>query len=260
LFDNASNGYNQTSRYSAGMILKLDHTTQSVSLVQDYIAPFEFVSASQGNLQILTSSNVFVGWGSNAYISEYTPSGRLVQLGSFASTGSMNYRAFKSNFTSDPTDAPALYTYAHNTSAPTSYWMSWNGATKVAQWRIYSSASRNGPWTLLDTMDKKGFETRYTAPNYHAWSLVESVDAAGNPLKNSTRPTRTFVPSQELAAVCDASSCPVAESYHNNSPSQTQTGESSATSSSGAVNLQKRAGMTGEMGIAAMVGMGAFMV
>ena len=33
----------------------------------------------------------------------------------------MHYRAFKQNFTSNPTDAPALYTYAHNTSAPTSW-------------------------------------------------------------------------------------------------------------------------------------------
>lgn len=262
LFDNASNGYTQTSRYSTGMILSLDHTTNSVTLVQTYIAPLEMISASQGNLQLLgrnqdwKRSSVFLGWGSNAYVSEYTPDGRMVLQGHFATTGTMNYRAFKYNFTSNPTDAPALYTYAHNTSAPTSYWMSWNGATKVAQWRIYASTARTGPWSVVETVDKNGFETHFTAPRYHPWSLVESLDADGHPLKNSSRPIRTFVPREELAAACDAFSCPTAESY--DSPSPTQSEESSATSSSAAVHIQRRKGITGELSMAAMVGMGAF--
>ncbi|KIX09280.1 uncharacterized protein Z518_00359 [Rhinocladiella mackenziei CBS 650.93] len=267
LFDNASNGYNQTSRHSAGMLLKLDHTTGTVSLVQDFIAPDEMISASQGNIQLLgrnqdwRTSNVFLGWGSNAYISEYTPDGRMVQQGHFATTGSMNYRAFKYNLTTNPTDAPALYTYAHNTSAPTSYWMSWNGATKPAQWRIYASTSRTGPWTVVDTVDRNGFETHFTAPRYHAWSLVESLDADGNALKNNTRPIRTFVPSPELAALCDSLSCPTAESYDESSPPRpTQSGEAPATSSSVAVHIQRRGGMTGELGFAAMVGVGAMLV
>ncbi|EXJ93564.1 hypothetical protein A1O1_01956 [Capronia coronata CBS 617.96] len=263
LFDNASNGFNQTSRYSAGMYLKLDHTANSVSLIQEFVAPYQFISASQGNMQLLGSnqdwrtSNVFLGWGSNAYISEYAPDGHMVQQGHFATSGSMNYRAYKQNFTSNPTDAPALYTYAHNTSAPTFYWVSWNGATQVAQWRLYASTSRNGPWTVVNTVDKLGFETMFTAPRYHQWSMVEGLDAQGNALKNNTRPIRTFVPSPQLAAACDSSQCPVAVAYHP--PSSTQTEASSATSSSAAVHVHKR-DLTGEVGFAAMVGMGAMMV
>jgi hypothetical protein len=160
----------------------------------------------------------------------------------------MNYRAFKYNFTSNPTDAPALYTYAHNTSAPTSFWMSWNGATKVVDWRIYSSPSRSGPWTVVTTVKKAGFETEFTSATYHAWSIVESLDADGNALKNSTRPIRTFVPSAALAAKCDSSQCPSAKGY-----------ASPAASSSTAAHNQKRNGITGELGFAAVVGMGAMM-
>ncbi|KAK5462868.1 hypothetical protein LTS15_002580 [Exophiala xenobiotica] len=260
LFDNASNGYNQTSAYSSGMILKLDHTKNSVSLIQQFVAPYKFISASQGNVQLFghdwQTSNAFLGWGSNAYISEYTPDGRMVQQGHFATTGSMNYRAFKYNFTSNPTDAPALYTYAHNDSAPTSYWMSWNGATKVAQWRIYSGPARDGPWSIIGTVKKTGFETTFRAPKYHPWSIVESIDADGNPLKNSTRAIGTFVPGPELAAKCDMSHCPTAVSSSALSPTQSS---SSTSSSSAATVNQKRDGMTGELGVAAMLGMGWLM-
>lgn len=254
LFDNASNGYNQTARYSAGKILKLDHTTKTASLVREFVAPYQFVSASQGNMQLLgpqwTTANAFLGWGENAYISEYGPDGTMVQQGHFATTGSMNYRAFKHNFTSNPTDAPALYAYAHNMSAPTSFWMSWNGATRVAQWRIYAGASRSGPWTVVvDTVTKTGFETAFTSSGYHAWSIVESLDADGKPLKNSTRPVRTFVPGAQLAAKCDASQCPSAVGY-----------VSSAASSSAAVHAHGRIGTAGELGFAAVFGMGALMV
>lgn len=213
LFDNASNGFNQSSDYSAGFILKLDHVTQTATLLQEFIAPDQFISASQGNLQLLgsnsewRSSNAFIGWGSNAYVSEYAPDGHMVLQGHFATTGSMSYRAFKYNFTSNPTDSPALYAYAHNESAATSFWVSWNGATQVDRWRIYASESAAGPWTVVDTFDKIGFETLLTVSQYHPWSLVESLDVRGNPLRNSSRAVRTFVPGAQLAAVCDALEC-----------------------------------------------------
>jgi hypothetical protein len=267
LFDNASNGFNQTARYSAGKILKLDHATNSVSLIQEFVAPSQFISASQGNVQFFgpaeqwATSNAFLGWGENAYISEYTADGRMVQQGHFATTGTMNYRAFKYNFTSSPTDAPALYTYAHNTSAPTSYWMSWNGATEVAQWRIYSSGSNTGPWTVVGTVNTAGFETEFTAPLYHPWSIVESLDGNGKPMKNSTRAVRTFVPGSQLASYCDASSCPVAAGLDAAGSTKTKTKGTSATatSSNAANGNQKRNPTTGELSLAAMVGMGAIM-
>ncbi|OAG34006.1 hypothetical protein AYO21_11861 [Fonsecaea monophora] len=265
LFDNASNGYNQTARYSSGLVLKLDHTTNSVTLLKRYIAPYQFISQSQGNLQVLGSnqewstSNVFMGWGKNAFISEYAPDGRMVQQGHFATEGSMHYRAFKYNFTSSPTDAPALYTYAHNTSAPTSYWMSWNGATKVAQWRVYSSTSRNGPWTVVGTVPRNGFETMFTGPNYYPWSLVESLDGSGNPLRNSTRPIKTFVPSAELAANCNGLGCPTASTDSTGSQSSSQPSAAATSSNAGAL-IQKRSGVDGKLGFAAMFGFGAMMI
>lgn len=137
------------------MIVKLNYITNSVTLLREFVTPGQFISASQGNLQFLRpnsewqTSNKFIGWGSNAYTSEYASDGRMVLQGHFATTGAMNYRAFKHNFTSHPTDSPTLYAYAHNESAATSFWVSWNGATEVARRRIDGSATSTGPWSVL---------------------------------------------------------------------------------------------------------------
>jgi hypothetical protein len=257
LFDNGSNGYNKTANYSSGMILKLDHTDNSVSLLRSYLAPLRLVSASQGNLQLLgpnnawASANTFFGWGNNAFISEYSNEGSMVLQGYFATTGSMNYRAYKHNITTNPTDAPALYTYAHNDSAPTIYYMSWNGATRVARWRLYGAENRNGPWTFIDTVDKNGFETTFRAPRFHAWAMVESIDGNGNPLKNSTRPIRTFVPGQTLALSCNAFECPPVNRYVE--ATGTSDGDAAATSSNAATLSKRDWGYAAMMGLAAMV-------
>lgn len=219
LFDNASNGYNGTASMSSGKILQLDLDDMKVSLLYQYYPINNIVSASQGNVQLIPSgipwdkSNVFIGWGENAYISEYTTNGTLVQQGYFALTGTMNYRAFKYNYTTNPADAPALFTYAHNESASTIFYMSWNGATKVDRWRIYGSDSRNGSWTMIDTVDKQGFETTFRANEYYAWGMVESLDVAGKPLRNNTRPTQTFVPGEILAKSCNEYSCDTTNRY-----------------------------------------------
>ena len=261
LFDNGSNGYNETSRYSQGMILKLDHTENSVTLLRSYVAPLKLLSASQGNLQVLgpnsawNTANMFFGWGNNAYISEYTNDGTMILQGHFATTGSMNYRAFKHNITTNPTDAPALYTYAHNNSAETVYYMSWNGATKVKQWKMYGADSRNGPWTTIDTVAKNGFETTFVAPKFHAWAMVESLDGDNNSLKNNTRPVKTFVPGQVLAASCDQYSCDVASKYVASGTSD----ERSATSSSAAQRSKRDDSGIG-YGYAALMGVGAMIM
>lgn len=216
IFDNAANGYNtQSSSYSSGMIFAINHTNNSAHLLSKYIAPGQRLSASQGNTQLLSNGNAFVGWGSNAWISEHTPDGNPVLQAEFALTGSMHYRAYKFNFTATPTDTPAAYAYAHDSdTASTTFYMSWNGATEVAKWRIYAAENQTGPFTvLLNETDKAGFETTYTSHNYHAWFFVEALAANGSGLANSSSPVQTFVPSSALAKVCTASQCPLADGY-----------------------------------------------
>ena len=224
LFDNASDGFNYSSSYSSGKIIKLDHTNNHATLLSQFVAPDDQISKSQGNCQVLDkvdweSSNVFCGWGSEATFSEYTSDGTMVQMGIFAYSGTMNYRAFKFNYTTDPTDAPAAWVYAHNTTAQTVYYVSWNGATEVRSWSIYAAQSKDGPWSVVDTVEKCGFETMFAAPDFHLWTLIEAVDELGRGIRNTTRAVQTFVPGPQLAGVCDGNSCPVAAGISRGSQS-----------------------------------------
>ena len=230
LFDNASNGYKQTASYSSGKIIAVSHDTNHATLIQKYISPGKRISSSQGSIQVLDNGNVYAGWGSNAYISEYLADGTLVLEGHFATTGAMHYRSYKFNFTSRPTDAPTAYAYARNKSAPTGYYMSWNGATEVAHWRIYVSANASGPYLELQTVPKTGFETMFTAPNYHEWSIMAALGSNGEGLANSSRPIRTFVPGPALAEACDEVQCAVATGYSQQAPAvSAHTGEATGT-------------------------------
>ena len=161
------------------------------------------------------TSNFFINWGSKAYVSEYLANGTMIFEGHFATSDSMNYRGFKYNFTTNPTDAPASYAYAYNDSAPTIFYMSWNGATQAAKWRIYTSDTKQGPFEAIGTVMKQGFETVYTSPQYHAWSIIESLDADGKHLRNSSRPLKTFMPGPSLAAFCNATECPTVVGYNS---------------------------------------------
>jgi hypothetical protein len=226
LFDNASNGFQRTADRSTGMILLLDHNANppSVRLLKSFPSPDDApLSNSQGNMQVLNrddwdNSHVFIGWGNNPYITEHDASGRIIfQANVEASDGNtspMNYRAYKFNFTSDPIDAPALYTYARTDDSNTVYSMSWNGATEVRRWRIYGKSDCDDDWSLIDVVDKSGFETMYRADGFQEYGLVEAVDGEGRGLRNSSaKGSRTFVPSSFMVGSCDQDGCREADEY-----------------------------------------------
>jgi len=213
LFDNASNGFYNSATYSSGMLIAINNSTNRATLLKSYVAPNGgLLSVSQGNFQQLPNGNAFVGWGSDAFISEHTADGKPVLFASFASAGSMNYRAYKFNWTATPVGKPALYSYAHNTTAPTVYYVSWNGATEVAAWRFYTSSSSSSPFNLIGNTTKNGFETIYATTSYQVLSIVEAVAANGSGLANSSIIT-TFVPGATLAGVCTDTQCPTAKGY-----------------------------------------------
>ena len=221
-FDNASNGADQSANHSAGYIVQLNHDASppTVELLHSYPAPEDIpVSASQGNLQVLNphdwaNSNTFAGWGSQPYVTEHAPDGRILYQANVASNGKMNYRAYKFNITLTPTDSPALYTYALSPNANTTYYMSWNGATELARWRIYGRAACDSSWTLINDIPRDDFETAYTAQGYQEFGMVEAVASNGTGLRNSTnRGITPFVPGPSLSQNCTSDGCPVTDTY-----------------------------------------------
>ena len=219
LLDNASNDFNQSSSHSSGLILRLDHITWTVSLLQRFLPSPTSISDSQGSMQVLEkadwqNSNVFIGWGSQPRVSEYLANGTIVQDAFFAAADtSLSYRAFKLDFKTDPDDSPVVYAYAHNTSAQTVLYVSWNGATEVAYWRIIvSNTSEFHESTIIDVVLKRGFETICTIQTFYPYVVAEALDSRKQPLKSSSV-VATFVPGAKLAESCGDLGCPEATAY-----------------------------------------------
>jgi len=158
-------------------------------------------------MQFLPNRNVFLRWGSTAFVLESKADGTPVFSAYFATTGALHCRAYKFNFTSNPSGAPALYTYADNNSAPTTIYASWNGATEVASWNHYGGSSAKSMKKLGNTQTE-GFETVATQPDHYAFTMTEAV--AGN-VTALRKPSviRTFVPGPAFASVCTGVQCPL---------------------------------------------------
>nr|MBA2714405.1 arylsulfotransferase family protein [Rubrobacteraceae bacterium] len=56
---------------SRGIVISLDMEAMKATLVREYTHPEKPLSTSQGNMQMLSNGNVFVGWGTEPFTSEY---------------------------------------------------------------------------------------------------------------------------------------------------------------------------------------------
>ncbi|PWY94717.1 MFS general substrate transporter [Aspergillus sclerotioniger CBS 115572] len=215
LYNNGFNGFNRTHEYSSGMLILIDHRDNTATQLHDYVPPGKnMISSSQGNMQVLENNNVFIGWGNNAYVSEHDEEGNVLLWGYLDKDRIMNYRAQKFEWEGNPTDVPALWTYSQSidTFSPTTFYVSWNGATRVKFWRFYGATNSTGPFMLVKQVEKRGFETSYSAPYFYQWTYVEAVDVEGKVLGKS-RTMFTFIPSVELQSHCGRESCENAPAY-----------------------------------------------
>ena len=212
VFDNGSDGVRTLANFSSGKIIAIDHETRTASMVASYCAPERLLSISQGSFQILANTNVFLGWGNTnstsklvangtPIFSEHLSNGTAVLYASLATKQAQNYRAFKFNWTATPGDLPTLWTQADNRESQTDFHVSWNGATAVEHWNFYASSSPSGPFKLLTSVEKRGFETKYTCSKYHAWTFSEAVGKNRVSLGNSSI-TATYIPQKEPTKHC----------------------------------------------------------
>lgn len=198
LFDNGSDGYRNFQASSAAMIIAVDTSTMTCTLLHQYKSSDSsgkaILSTSQGSAQLLDNSNVFVGWGAEPYISEFTQDGTLVMQAQFGvANAAQNYRASKANWVGNPDSTPAIWSYASSTVSGTTFYTSWNGATEIASWNFFGGANRTGSMSLLGTMTKTGFETNFTSSTFAAWGYTEALSKSGKVLGTSPI-QRTFVP------------------------------------------------------------------
>jgi arylsulfotransferase ASST len=79
--------------YSRVVTVKLNLATKVATLVSSADQPEHLLAGAMGNAQTTSNGNLFVGWGTLPYISEFSPSGRLL-FNAELPPGVSTYRAY----------------------------------------------------------------------------------------------------------------------------------------------------------------------
>ena len=166
---------------SRALVLRLDPRTHTAKLVSQYTRGGEFDAAYMGNTQPLPNGNVFIGWGSEPYFSEYSAGGRLLMEGELPGPN-LTYRATLEQWTGLPLSSPAGA--ALQTGGRTTVYASWNGATGVASWRVLGGQS-SGDLAVVARAPRSGFETAVPLTQQYASMRVQALAANGRVLGSS---------------------------------------------------------------------------
>lgn len=179
VFDNGSDGFDETAGHSTGKIIRLDHRNKIARLVERPLDPpfvdgHAHLAKSQGNFQLnlpgyntdldvggeqlkTNPGNRILGYGNDPFFSEYAwvsdefGSGHweIVFYGTLAWGNMMNYRVLKfDNWVGVPLTKPALWSYSQSGIDNTTdngnqmvLYTSWNGHTQIKTFAFYGSNS-----------------------------------------------------------------------------------------------------------------------
>ena len=204
--NNAADQTTSMAEQSSALIVELDTKLMTATAISELGRPDQDLTELRGNVQILDSGNVFVGWSSNSYISEFTPEGELAFEARFLSDRFATYRSYKFNFTGLPAEPPVLVAYAYGTTssvevASTVSYVSWNGATEVVSWNFYAKAngSSSEEFTFIGRTSRTGFETMFTVDGYMRYVRAEGIAGDGRSLGNSSV-EKTILPSNWISS------------------------------------------------------------
>jgi hypothetical protein len=175
LFDNESGVY-RVRKQSGAVKLRLDlkHMTathvQRVSHSPETLAPFA------GDVQQLPDHDNFVGWGARPYMSEYSPSGKLLFDAHFVDENA-SYRTYLMPWSGqpDPTVTPPRLAVA-STRKGVDVYASWNGATDVSWWRVLAGTTPTALRSVA-TPRRSGFETKISIGKYK-YVAVQALDGS----------------------------------------------------------------------------------
>ena len=167
-------------------MLKLDQRANTATLIAQYTLGGGLRCAVHGRHQPLRGGNVFVGWGSEPYFSEYSRSGKLLFEGELPCPN-LTYRATLEQWVGLPLSPPVGA--ARQTDGKTTVYASWNGATEVMSWRVLAgpSASR---LAVVARSAQSGFETAIRVPESYKSFKIQALNAAGRVIGASRPFTR----------------------------------------------------------------------
>jgi EmrB/QacA subfamily drug resistance transporter len=173
--------YVHASAPSRGLVLKLDESAHTATLLAQYGTGYGLESDYMGDVQPLPDGNVMVGWGSSPYITELTSSGQPLLEGKLPGAN-LTYRATLAPWVGLPLTRPVGA--ARRTAGLTVVYASWNGATRVTAWRVLAGPSA-ARLSTVTSAPSSGFETAIPVSASHASFEVQALDAAGQVIGTS---------------------------------------------------------------------------
>ncbi|MBA2534867.1 MAG: aryl-sulfate sulfotransferase, partial [Rubrobacter sp.] len=191
IFDNGGVAKDVESR---GIVVEVDEVAMKATLVGEYTRPHETLAATQGNVQVLSNGNVFVGWGSEPYFSEFSHDGELLFDARLPSAVE-SYRAFRFPWKGLPEDSPAMVAES-GASDEVALYASWNEATEVATWQLLAGSGPDG-LEAVGSVPRKGFETAVTLHTNKPYVAVKGKDSSGRVLGTS----QVVKPSEQATSV-----------------------------------------------------------
>ena len=164
-----------------GLVLKLDLTKHTGTMVSQYIRAKDFFVAFLGSTQLLPGGNVALSWGSTAFFSEVSSKGKVLFEAAWP-TPDLNYRTYVQTWVGTPYFPPSGE--VRNNHGKATVYASWDGATQVASWRVLAGSSASN-LKAIASQDKTGFET--TIPLTSAFKVykVQALDSGRHVLGTS---------------------------------------------------------------------------
>jgi hypothetical protein len=161
IFDNQASAPGvASSDRSRGLVLAVDESRMTVSLVRADDNPQHALALSQGDFQQLPNRDFLAGWGSVPEYTEFGPKGAVL-LDANIIGGSASYRAFRFAWHGHPSAPPDAV--ARTDASGLTVFASWNGATDVVRWRVSAGADRSA-LQRAGSFATTGFETKMTMP------------------------------------------------------------------------------------------------
>jgi Arylsulfotransferase (ASST) len=162
----------QVAPQSRALIIHVDSRRKTARLVRKFAhRPGRIVSRFMGNAQLLPNGNMLVGWGSEPFMTEFAPDGRIV-LDARLPPGGQNYRVLRFPWQAIPDRRPDVaYRFRRGQGH---VYVSWNGATEVDSWRLEMGVSQSN-LSAGDAVQRKGFETVLRVPHGMRWGRAQII-------------------------------------------------------------------------------------
>ena len=180
IFDDGA-GPPDVHKQSRGLTLRLDTTHMTASLVtQDNHSP-SVLSRYEGSDQLLHNGDSLVGFGSQPWITEFDPRGKVVFDARFVDAN-QSYRAYRYPWTGTPASPPSIGW--RTSKGTTTVYATYNGSTLLARWQMLGGRSATSLRPVASA-NKAAFETAIKVPRGSSYVAVRALDSHGHVLGTS---------------------------------------------------------------------------